>query len=244
MSLALLDATTFIEGFDFTTRLNELSLETPVESLDDNRFGGADTPRVGRSRIAGLEDVTTELNGFWEAPVDEAAFSGLGTADQVVTHSVDGSEQSTAYLYMSRKFTYEKFGEVGSNTPFTVNLQGSRGNGSPGAVRGQVGVSRGTFSATNTRPGTELNLGTVAADEFLYATLHLFSVGTSITIEVYSAPTVDFASPTLRATIGPLSETGGTWMSPVAGAISDEWYKFEISAITGTFTIAGAMGIK
>lgn len=241
MSLPLLNATTFIEGFDFTTRLNELSLETPVESLDDNRFGGADTPRVGRSRIAGLEDVTAELNGFWEAPVDEAVFSGLGTADQVVTHSVDGSETSVAYLYTSRKFTYEKFGEVGSNTPFTVNLQGSRGNGSPGAIRGQMATAKQNVSATGVL-GTVVNLGDVAADEYLYATLHVFSVGTSLEVDIESAPDSSFSTVTTRMSFS-VSATGGN-LQRLAGAISDTHYRLNVTSITDTFTVAAAIGIK
>lgn len=236
-SFALVDATTYVHGFDFTTDLNQISLSAEAEELDATPFGNSGW----RVRKGGLKTVTSELQGFWDDPPDSAIFSDLGTRNRVVTMTPDGAEQSAAYMYQAGKFTYNAFGAVGELTPFTLNMSGTDGTG---VVRGQLGVAKGTFSGTNTRPGTELNLGTVASDQSLYATLHLFSVGTSITFEVYSAPTVDFASPTLRATIGPLTARGGTWMSPVAGPISDEWYKFEISAITGTFTIAGALAVQ
>lgn len=243
MSLSLLDATTWINSFDFTTRLNEISLEIPVEALDDNRFGGNDTPRVGRSRIAGLEDVTAELNGFWEAPVDEASFSGLGTADQVVTHSVDGAETSVAYLYTSRKFTYQAFGEVGSNTPFTVNLQGSRGNGSPGAVRGQVAAAKQDVSTTG-QVGSIVNLGDVASGEHLYAVVHVFTIGTSIDIDIESDSDTNFGDGDETVQLSFSLTAEGATLKRTPGAITDTHFRAVVTANSGTSTIGVPIGIK
>lgn len=241
MSLALVDASTWIEGFDFTTRMNEISLDSSFEGLDDTRFGTAGASRQGTSRIAGLEDIETELNGFWEAPVDEAVFTGLGVADQVVTHSVDGAETSTAYLYRSRKFTYEKFGEVGANTPFTVTLQGSRGGA--GLVRGQVAAASQDVSATG-QLGSALNLGDVSSDERVYVTVHVFTAGTSIELELESDVDSNFDSPNPQMTIGPLTAVGGTLERTVTGPKTDAWWRLNVTSVSGTFTVAAAIGIK
>lgn len=248
-SLALVDATTWVAGTDFTTRLNELSVEASAEELEDTRFGTAGASRVGRSRIGGLQDVETELTGYWESAasgsVDAAAFTGLGTAAQVVTHSVDGAEQSVAYFYRARKFSYQLGGEIGSVLPFTLGIQGASGNGSVGLVRGQVGAASQEVSAIGAL-GSPVNLGAVAADEALYAAFHVLSAGTTISVKIESDDAQAFSTPAdvAGATIGPLTATGGTWMTRVAGPITDTWFRFNATAITGTFRVAGAIGIK
>lgn len=241
MSLSLLDATTWVADRDFTTRLNELSVDISVEALDDTRYGTSGNSRLGRSRIGGLEDIETELNGFWESAVDSDSFSGLGDTDQVVTHSVDGSETSVAYLYTSRKFSYQTFDEVGVNMPFTLSMQGSRGTGSPGAVRGRVAAAKQDVSATGVL-GSAVNLGSVASDEHLYVVLHVFTAGTSIDIDVESDADSAFGTPTTQMSLS-LSSTGGT-IQRTLGSISDTWYRLVVTANTGTFNLAGAIGVK
>lgn len=246
-SIALLDASTWVSGFDFTTRLNELSLEASIEALDDTRYGTPNAPRIGRSRTAGLEDVETELNGYWESAdpgsADAAAFTGLGSQLEVVTHSADGTETAVAYMYQARKFTYQLGGEIGEILPFTLNVNGAGGNANPGVVRGQVAAANQTVSAIGAL-GSPVNLGAVADGEFLYAAFHVFAAGTSITVDVESEADSAFGTPTVQQTIGPLTAAGGTWMTRVAGPIADTWFRFNVTAITGTFTVAGALGIK
>jgi hypothetical protein len=62
-------------------------------------------------------------------------------------------------------------------------------------------------------------------------------------VQVQSATTGGFGSPTLRGTIGPLTARGGTFMARVPGPITDGFYRFNISAVTGAFIAAGAIGI-
>lgn len=243
-SLAALDYTTWLSGFDFTTRLNELGMEISAEEAEDTAFGTFGQPRTGRSRIATLVDVETELNGWWESlgvgnSVDEAAFTGLGSVEQVATHSVNGAAGSVAYLYRARKFTYELGGEVGDVLPFTLNLMGSGGE-SP--ARGAVAAARQAVSATGALGSAVQLLGGVPSDRKAHASLHLFSpVGTTITVVLESAPLSDFVGATTRATFGPLTAIGGSWAS-VPGPVTDPWWRLRVSVITGTFTVAGAIG--
>lgn len=235
-SFALVNATTYVHGFDFTTDLNQISLSAEAEELDATAFGN----NGWRTRKGGLKTVTSELQGFWDDPPDSAIFSDLGTRNRVVTMTPDGAEQSAAYMYQAGKFTYNAFGAVGELTPFTLNMSGTNGTG---VVRGRLAAARQTVSATG-QVGSGVNLGSVGSEQHLYAVLHLFGVGTSITVDLESDVDGTFSAPTVQATIGPLSTTGGTWVTPVAGSISDSWFRFTVTAITGTFSVAAAIGVQ
>lgn len=245
-TLALLDATTFVGGHDFTTVMNDLQMPISFDELDVTKFGQQGGTRA-RQRIAGLQDVESTLAGFWEAgadAVDAAAFDGL-TELLPVTHSMDGLEGSVAYLYQGRSFTYEMFGAVGEAAPFTLSVKGSKGNGAAGAgaIRGRLAKAKGAVSLTGGM-GTAVNLGPVLEGQYLYAAVHVFTAGTSITVDLASDDSAAFLSGTTRATTGPLTTTGGTWLTRVPGPIADGWYLFNVPDITGIFTVAAAVGIK
>ncbi len=235
--------TTWFGGYDMTTDLSELKLDLDLDALEDSRFG-----QTGKTRAAGLEDVKTALTGYFEAgvgKVDPEVFTGLGSTMQPVSHSADGAESSVAYFYQSKKYAYTLGGKVGELLPFKLDAQGVRGNGtlSAGAIRGRVAKAKADVSATGAT-GTGQQLGAVASGQYLYAVLHTFAVGTTITVVLESDDDAGFASATTRATLGPITTVGGTWATRVAGPITDDWFRFRISAITGTHTIAGVVGVK
>jgi hypothetical protein len=85
----------------------------------------------------------------------------------------------------------------------------------------------------------------VGATQFLYGALHLFgSAATTITVVLESDDNVNFTSATTRITFGPLTAVGGTWGARVSGAIADDYYRFRVTAITGTWSAAAVFGIK
>lgn len=238
-TFALTDATTWIAGYDFTTRLNQVSLNVSAEDLEDTTFGG----NGFRSRKGGLKTIESELAGFLDSDasvgVDPEIFPNLGTHDRVVTMSHDDAESSVAYMYQAGQFSYDLFGSVGELTPFSVSMMGTNG---VGVVRGRVAKAKATVNATGAT-GTGQQLGAVGASQFLYATLHVFSAGTTITAVVESDDNVNFTSATTRITFGPITTAGGTWGVRVPGSITDDYFRFRITAITGSFSIAGAIGI-
>jgi len=136
-------------------------------------------------------------------------------------------------------FNYQLLGAHGEAAPFSLTAAGTDGYG---VVRGKLAKVKGDVSATGAT-GSVVELGEVAADDYLYATFHVLSAGTTITVQVQSAAVVGFGSPTTRATLGPITVTGGTWAVRVAGPITDEFFRFNVSAVTGTFSVAGAIGI-
>jgi len=237
-SFAFVDATTWIAAYDMTSDLKSMTLNISADELDNTVFG------LGgyRRRIGGLRTVAADFGGFWQAgtgQVDPTVFADLAIADRVVTLAPDDAEGTPAYMWQGGSFTYAPFGQIGEVTPFSLSYMGTNG---VGAVRGQVAKAKGNVSATGAL-GTVQQLGDVASGEYLYATLHVFSAGTTITVQVQSDDNSGMSSPTTRGTIGPITTAGGTWMTRVAGPITDTYWRFNVSAITGTFSVAGAIGI-
>lgn len=240
-TFSLKDCTIWGHGYDFTTDSNKLAIATEVNDLDDTTFGDS-----YRSRVGGLRSVEAELAGFWQSAtsgaVDLEAFPDLGTANRVWTASPTGAtETSVAYMFQAGKFGVEMFGEVGELAPFTLNLMGTNG---VGVVRGQVAKGRGNVSATGVL-GSVLSITGPTSTQFAYCTVHIFSAGTTITLQLQSDTASNFPSATTQATIGPLTVTGGTWMTRVAGPLSGEnFWRLNVSSITGTFNIAAAVGVQ
>lgn len=236
---AFTDATVWIGGFDFTSDTNQVSLQLSATELDDTCFG-----QTHRSRLAGLRNTAMTANGYWysatAAAPDPHLYANLATKDRVYTIAPTAAETSVAYMFQGIQSQYELFGQLDAVTPWSVSASGSN---KQGCVRGQVALAKGNVSATGD-VGSALELGAVGSTQHLYAALHVFSAGTTITIDVESDEDDTFASATTRGTIGPITTTGGVWMTRVAGAITDTFYRFNVTAVTGTFQIAGAIGIR
>lgn len=240
---AALAHTTWVGGYDMTTDLNQLQLDLPRDALVNTPFGS-----TAQRRASGFQDVQAQLAGFYDAAddaVDEKTFAAMGSTLQVVTHTVSGTELDVAYFYQAKQFNYEVFGQVGEMTPFSLQIQGARGNGtlSAGAVRGRLTKAKGNVSATGAL-GSGYQLGAVSSSQYLYGAFHIFSAGTTITVVLESDDNSGFSSATTRATLGPLTTTGGTWATRVAGSITDTYFRYRVTAITGTFSVAGSIGIK
>lgn len=243
-SIALTDAVVWVAGYDFTTDLNQVSVNASVEELDVTTFGSGGY----RSRIAGLKNVEAQIGGYWQASAlatsnrpDTETFSNLGIADRVATIAPTSTATSPAYMFRGGHFNYEAFGQVGDVIPFSVNCINTN---SQGLIRGQVAKAKGSVSATGGM-GSVLNLGPVAANQYLYATFHVFSAVTteSITLNLVSDDNAGITSGTTVGTIGPVTTRTGTWMTRIPGPITDSFFLFNVTAITGTMTVAGAIGI-
>jgi hypothetical protein len=236
-TFVLTDVTTFVHNVDITTYTNKANLTVQVDGQDSTTFGGGGY----RSRTPGLRTIDFGLEGFFDSTPDSAIFTNLGTADHAVTVSPTATASTTAFMFQAGRFEYEAFGSVGEMTPFKASMMGTN---VVGLVRGQVSAVKGNVSATGAF-GTGVQVGPGAAGKYLYATFHVFTAGTTITVIIQSDNASNFPSPTTVATIGPLTTTGGTFMTRVdASAITDDWFRFNASAITGTFNVAGSIGVQ
>ncbi|MEV4416122.1 hypothetical protein [Catellatospora sp. NPDC049609] len=254
----LLNVFSYVAGLDFTGYSNETQFQPSRAALPRTTFrSGGNTELWG-----GLRSLTYSQAGLWHAggstSVDAEAFNSLGSQTRLHTFGPDEAEGSVAYFWTGGHFQYAAFdAPVGQLAPFRLTGQGTDRFG---VVRGKLAASPNEFIDGVATPvvtdslgplGSAVQLGAVAADEFLYAAVHLLDdvgAGDDITLTIESDSAANFPSPTVRATLGPLSARGGTWLTPVAGAITDTWWRFVVDDITaatsGEFVIGAAFGVQ
>lgn len=235
-AFVLTNCAAYLAGLDVSGYSNELSLKVDVDDQDVTTFGSGGY----RSRIGGLRDIDASMKGFWESALDSPGVTNLAAVDQVATFSPTGVATDPAWFFQAANFSWERFGKVGEVDPFELSLMATNG---VGVVAGQLAKAKGNVSATGAL-GSGLLLGAPLSTQYVYAALHVFSAGTTITVQVQSDDNAGFTTPVTRGTIGPITATGGTWMARVAGPFAGETYwRMNVSAITGTFSVAGAVGI-
>lgn len=243
-SYAALDHTTWVSGYDLTGDTNGTDLNIEYDELDTTVFGNN-----GRRRIAGLEQVESTVRGPWQSAasgaIDPTAFVGLGSTVEVVTQTPTGTEGDVAWLWQAKRFTYQIGGQVGEVFPYEMKMLSTKGAGATavGAVRGRLLKAPGSISATGVT-GSVVQAGAVASGEYLYFVVHCFAIGTSFTLQLQSDNASNFPSATMRATSPSITAVGGTWVTRVAGPITDDYWRINVSAATGTSTIAASVGIK
>lgn len=246
----LTDCAAYVGPYDFTTDVNEctLAMEADVKEKTTFNSGG------WKEFIAGLRNVTTMHKGYWQSAtsqaVDPQAFPDLGVPDRVHTFApfeetpadpMIFTDQQMSTFYKGTKLAYTIGATVGEITSFDLTSQGSS---SSGLVHGSLIVPKRTVSGTGKVGVTWDSVFGIGSGTSLYVALHITVPGTTITIQVQSDDNTGFASPTLLSTIGPLTTATDFWMAPVAGPIADRYIRLNVSAITGTFTLAASIGVR
>jgi hypothetical protein len=194
----------------------------------------------------GLRSTSVEMTGhagFEQGGVDEQLFTYFGEQgiSQVGTFGPAETEGELAWMAAAGVYEYGAGAAVGEVAP--MKLAGT-GRDRYGLVRGTLLKKMAAVNATGAT-GTGVQVGAVAADQFLYGSFHLLGTpGTTITAVVESAAANTFSGATTRLTFGPLTAVGGTWATRVAGAITNTWWRLRVTAITGTWTVAAAIGIQ
>lgn len=239
-TLALLNCASYIGGHDFTGDSSQANLNMEVTQLNKTTFRSN-----GWTELAGgLKDSTFDLQGFFSAGTDAPdpeSFSNLGVRKRVHTLSPSESETGVSYLWQGGFFTYSLLGSINEMAPFTLQSRGSDG---VGVVRGQLAAAPQDVSAIGAF-GSGVNLGAGGTGKFLYATLHTFTAGTSLDVEIQSDDSSSFGTPTSVASFSTISAEGGSWLARVdASAITDTWFRFNVTANTGTFNVAGSIAIQ
>lgn len=240
--IALLSAFMYVDDWDATGDSNSMEFSGTQPPLEGTTFRSGGWEEVGGS---GLKKLNFGFNGFWSAATttaqDPQSFDQLGTANRVFTAGIAETETGPCFLWRGGQFDYQAFGQINTAAPFSIQSTGTDGIG---AVRGQLAAAKQTKSATG-QLGSICQLGAPTSIQYVYATLHVFSVGTTITVQVQSDDSGAFSSPTTRATIGPITAVGGTYLARVAGPFSGETHwRLNVSAITGTFSVAGAIAVQ
>lgn len=237
---ALTNAGIYVDSHDFTGDSNQVQLacEAVANRRTTFRSGGWEEYNMG----AKTSTLTAAGYGsFGVDSVDEWTFSNLGNPGRVATVAGIEDEGQPAYMLASLPTQFGTGGQYGENVPFGLNGAGSD---SYGVVQGRLLKEYGTVSAIGAT-GTGVQVGAASGSQFLYATFHIFGTpGTTITAVVESDDANTFASAVTRITFGPFTTAGGRWATRIPGAITDNWYRLRVTAITGTFVIACAVGVQ
>lgn len=237
----LTDAVIWADSVDLTGVSNKVTLKTNTNEKDSTVFGGGGY----KARLGGLEDVEIDASGFMEvaaaaASQDAVAFAMLGAANKAFTIAPTSTAGSTAYLAQAVPLSYSALGaNVGDIAPYDLAAKGS----APLALARGMLVPKTTVSATGAL-GTPMNLGALGGTKRIYAALHIFTIGTSVTVQVQSAPLSNFASPTTQLSFGLQSAVGGLFLTSGLTAGTDPWWRLNVFANVGTSVVSGAVAIQ
>lgn len=245
-AFSMTDVTILVNDQDFSGYSNNVALTAEAEALESTTFrSGGQRARVG----GGLKTTQLDASGFWDPAPDAAIFADLETGNmtRAVTVAPTNDQGGTAYMFRAGYFNYSQFGDVGSLAPFSLTMMNTSREG---LIRGAY-LKRSTddagtaenVSAIGVAGSTGVQLAAVGSGQYLYGTFHVLTAATTITAVLESAAANTFVGATTRITFGPITTTGGTWGTRVAGPITDTWYRLRITAITGTFNVACAVGI-
>lgn len=230
------DCTTFLDEFDASGHTNQVTLGASAETRDKTTFGG----NGWRENLGGLKSVEFSYAGFgdFDAGMIDAVQSGnLGT-NVVHTITPDGDDSSVAYSFVGVESQYQITANIGDISAVSGTSMNARGT--DGAVRGRLLLPKQTVAGNVT--GTGFQIGDVAANEFLYTAIHVFSAGTTASVIVESDNAADFVGATTHSTTV-VTAAGGTWVARVPGAITNTYWRVRTASVTGSFSMAVAVGI-
>lgn len=231
----------YIAGHDFTCDANDAGLAANVAVQRATTFCSG----AWEEFLPGVVSAELSASGVWSTgtgdTIDAVEWGANGATDRVITYAPAGTEGTVAYMLQGARTSYQFGGAHGEVAPWSISAVGTASNG---MVRGQLLLAKTAAISGAGAVGTGVQLGAVGADEFVYATLHCFSAGTTLTVVLESDDNASFTSATTRYTFPDVTAAGGTWAVRVAGAITDDYWRLRVTAATGSFTLAGAAGIQ
>jgi hypothetical protein len=240
---AVLSAFAYVGAHDFTVGNNNWSMNGTTEVRDKTTFRNTGSRRWRATmfntqlQMSGLSSVDPDGNDAfsfdrWKARLPQVATVG----------NIEGEgEPCCMTMSLVSQLQPGGGGVVGDLGQFSLTGQSSDPYG---GVRGVLLAEQQAVSTTGAK-GTAVQHGDVDADQHLFSTLHLLGTpGSSITAVIESDNASNFPSATTRITFGPLTASGGYWATPVAGAITDDWWRLRVTAVSGSWIVAAAIGIE
>lgn len=233
---ALTSSTIYVDAFDFSGDLNSVSGTVTGQELDVTTFGSAGW----HQRIIGLHDIDLSAEGFLNlgtGNVEESMYGLIAASPKVVTLGpTTGAQGEPAELFQAVQVSFAEPETLGDPAKFKADF------------KGHAQFVRGTFlgaktSAAAAASTSAVSQSAVATTSYAYATLHVFSAGTNLNVQVQSAAASNFAGATTRIQFTTTSATGAQWGTRVAGPITDTNWRINYTVGAGTFSFAVALGI-
>lgn len=239
----LQDCKLWIAQYDLSARSNKCEIGVSVAELDVTSFASGGWTED----VAGRESIDLSHAGFWEGGVgnvDDALFARLGGAGVALTAApTDGADGEPAFFFQAFHTAYRPGGDAGE----VFSFEAAAAAASSRLVKGTILHPKTARSSSAN--GTARQLGAVSATQKLYAALHVFAVSgaaPTLDVKVQSDNGVGFGTPADQITFAQATAAGAQFAPPVAGAITDDWWRitYAIGGGTPSFTFAVAVGIR
>lgn len=234
------DAKIYVDGYNFSADHNRIAVAYECDPKDVTTFSDTTRRNAGGLKSAGLSG-----RGFWQADsaapkIDDIFYSKIGLTDVLATVAPNGADGDPAYFFKAMFANYKLSGDPGEYLPFDIEAKSAAS-----LIRGTV---LHTAAKTATGTGTSRQIGATSAAQKVYAGLHVIAAsGTTPTLDVIvrSAAASNMASPTTRFTFAQKTAIGSQWLTPISGAITDQWWdvSFTIGGTTPSFTFIVVVGI-
>ena len=240
-NIVLTNTQIIVGSFDTTGFAGTVNV-SPVEAIvqQATTFGsGGYVVSVGGLKQAGLEvdgfaDYTT-ATGITQNLIGPA---NLGQQNAATVNPTGGATVGDPAFFLRGIINkaVPVDGSVGEVGKFQLGMTADAA-----MVGGYVGAP--LAARTTTFTGAAVTMTGPIAGQKLYAALFVTGAGTTLVAKVQSAPLSNFASPTDRITFSSTSATGWQWATPVAGAITDGFWRVTATIGAGTFTYAVVFGV-
>jgi len=231
----LLTPKIWLDGFALNPRIFSTAQDYSCAEIDDTAFGTTGT----RSTAAGMLTHRYVDQAYHSAgsgtDVDDVLFSRVGTGAIVRTVApLTGAEGEAAYTTRILQARYNPFDGGSVGEMHATSFEGQN-DGTP-LVRGTVL----NFATENTTgAGTAFQVGAISATQIGYAALHITDPVslTDIDVKIESDSAENFgASPEDQITFTQQTGAGSDWQT-VAGAVTDDWWRINVTGLTGTSAI-------
>ena len=215
------------DEFDLSSDHNKVSLVLSQAAPDKTVYGS-----TSMARAPGLKSFEVNHQGYFQAgagEIETVLNTNFGTAGTILTLLPTGTEGEPAYSFQGVTLDYQWGGQIGDMNAISGN---TKGEGTL-VVRGTLMVAG---SKTTSGNGTARQLGAVSATQSLYGIIHCpvhAAAGSTITVKIQSDTAEGFPSPTDVLSFTQLTDVGVQWATPIAGAITDEWWRV-VWAVTGS----------
>jgi len=229
--------------YQITTDLQSCDISLGVETVDDTVWG--DTTRT---HAAGIETMEVSGSGFYASDgtsaIDDILSSSLSAVNTPFTVAVPtGAEADRMYSFLSLQSEYGAIsGSVGDIHPVAFKAVGS-GYQFIGRVEKALGATTATFQSTGSQ------LGALSATQSLFGVLHVVTVSGSsptLDINVESDDNSGFSSATVRGAFTQATAATSQMLTPIAGAITDDYWRINatIGGSTPSFSMLCGIGIR
>ena len=229
---------------DFTAKTASVELPLTADVVDVTGFSTGTA--AYREKLIGLKSHAFSAEGFLSFGTnqpDPTLFTNWGsnTESYITLCPVGKTTGYAAYSFAAKQHEYGFGGTVGDAAKFTVAAEGTSA-----VFKGVVMLTATTADTTSSfaTNGPITALGAVGATQSLYATLHMtdVSANSSVVVSLVSDDSTAFSSATTRGTFTATTANVARWMTPVAGAITDTYWR-AVATVTTTETETSAMAL-